>query len=47
MGVWLRNCAVIDGGVPPKQEMAIRVVGDKIARLVPDREADIGPSDEA
>ncbi len=47
MGIWLRNCQVIDGtGSDPKSKMAIHVEGDKITGVMPDAAVLVNAADQ-
>ena len=47
MGIWLRNCRLIDGtGNAPRDGMAVRVEGPQITKVVPNTAVSVLPGDE-
>jgi len=47
MGIWLRNCRLIDGtGGAAKSGMAIKIEGQKIDKVVPDAAVSVSPEDK-
>lgn len=47
MNIWLRNCRLIDGtGSAAKENMAVKVEGEKISRVVPNTAVSVAPGDE-